>query len=46
LDVIVYIDLAPVTATIERVPVVTAGTAGRMVITPRRSPSPFRRRPR
>ena len=34
LDVIVYIDLAPVTATIERVPVVTAGTAGRMVISP------------
>jgi hypothetical protein len=34
LDVVVYIDLAAVTATIERVPVVAAGTAGRVVITP------------
>lgn len=34
LDVVVYIDLAAVTATIERVPVVTAGTAGRVVVSP------------
>jgi YbbR domain-containing protein len=34
LDVIVYIDLAPVTATIERVPVFGAGATGTVVISP------------
>lgn len=34
LDVIVYIDLAPVTATIERVPVFGAGATGPVVIEP------------
>jgi len=34
LDVIVYIDLAPVTATIERVPVIAAGVSGTVVIVP------------
>jgi YbbR domain-containing protein len=34
LDVIVYIDLAAVDATIERVPVVAAGAAGSVVISP------------
>ncbi len=34
LDVIVYIDLAPVEATIDRVPVVAAGAGGPVVITP------------
>jgi hypothetical protein len=34
LDVTVYIDLAPVTAAIDRVPVVAAGAAGSVVIVP------------
>ena len=34
LDVIVYIDLAPVTATIDRVPVVAAGVADGVVLVP------------
>jgi YbbR domain-containing protein len=34
LDVMVYIDLAPVTATIDRVPVVAAGASGSVVIVP------------
>jgi YbbR domain-containing protein len=34
LDVTVYIDLAPVTATIDRVPVVAAGAVGPVVIVP------------
>ena len=34
LDVMVYIDLAPVAATIDRVPVVAAGVSGSVVIVP------------
>lgn len=34
LDVLVYIDLAPVTATVERVPVVAAGAIGHVVTVP------------
>ena len=46
LDVSVYIDLAPVDATIDRVPVVAAGRRQTSRSCPRRSRSPSPRRPR